>query len=162
MPTDIKLQPNIFNNLPVVILLGILLCSPLLYWLFQLLLNAIKRRKEKRLANQVVAPKPLRPLPRAVKEEYLRKLDILHNKFNAKEISSKVAYHNISMLVREFAKSYADLDLTTKTLSEIDNNRFPQLYGLIGELYEPEFSKEKEKNIEAIILQAKRIIETWN
>lgn len=160
MPTSVQLQSNMISCLPVIVLLALILLLPIAYWLVKRILLSFKSRPKQ---PEIILPPPVpRKMPQEIKAEYLNRLYGIQRSYELQEITSKQTYLMLSMLVREFVKKYTGIEATTKTLSELAQMNMPQLYELVIQLYEPEFSLLAEADVRKLILQTKRVIEIWN
>lgn len=97
----------------------------------------------------------------AIKEKYLGKLDGIEYKYNNKEIELRKAYQSISEIVRLFVFEMTDITIQNYSLSELKKINIPEIYELIKEYYEPEFTCKPTGNFIVSINKARGVINKW-
>ena len=137
------------------IILTILILIPIIAFI----VIAIIRKNE----NKPIEVKPAAVKDAAtIKEKYNRLILEIINKYNAGELSDKDAYQRLSSVIRHFVYDMTGIKVQNYTLSEIASVNIPQLYYLIDECYEPEFSTEVKRNILETCEKARKVIVEWN
>jgi len=96
-----------------------------------------------------------------IRMEYLAKLDTLDRKYKGKKITTRKAYNELSVLIREFIFKLTRVNLLKYSLSDFKKLNNPVLLELINEYYEPEFSYEGEGNLEVSIQKTRKVISEW-
>ena len=152
MQINTELQPLFsYSFLPIILLLVILLL-PIIFLIYKKFLG-----KKKKVLN-VYKSKDIN----MIKYNYLNKLNDLEKLLDNQEISSREAYQELSLLIREFVYELTGIEVQTCTLQEIKYLNIPILYELISEYYDPEFSKVSKGNIKLSIEKTKGVIGRWN
>ena len=141
-----------YSLIPIIILIILIIAIITL-----LIINKNKKQKHK---IQVIIP-PAKDMDR-IKNKYLEKIDELINKFTNKEISKRITYQRLSILVRTFIFEVTNVEVQYFTLSEIKELDMPELYELVREYYDPEFSKITKANLIESIEKTKKVIQKWN
>lgn len=137
-------------------MIPILLCSFLI--LFFLLYYLMKKPKKEK---KIIPPKQEKKDINKLKKQYIQKLNSLLESITKQEISSRIAYQQLSILIRTFVFETIDLNLLSFTLQDIEKMGMPVLTELIKEYYAPEFSLHIQGNIIASIKKTKEVIEKW-
>lgn len=153
MQTGTELQAPFSYSLVPIILLFILLFLPLIIQLIKKVLKEIKPVEDNTYNYRD---------PYWIKNTYLNKLLELENKVDAKQISNRKAFQELSILIRSFVKEVTGLDVTTCTLSDIERLNIPVLSELMREYYSPEFAKISLGNIKFSISNTREVINRWN
>lgn len=141
-----------YSLIPIIVLIILIIAIITL-----LIINKKKKQKHK---IQVIIP-PAKDMDR-IKNKYLEKIDELITKFTNKEISKRITYQRLSILVRTFIFEVTNVEVQYFTLSEIKELDMPELYELVREYYDPEFSKITKANLIESIEKTKKVIQKWN
>lgn len=158
MPTTVTLQNNFKSAIGYMILLFIALVIPHIVGLYRR-----SQEKKRQLMYQMrMNPPKVRPVPMIVKSQYLRQLALLNGRLRDGKVSSKQGFQELSQMIRRFAKDYAGIEVTNKTLEEISRMDYPQLTELVSEYYAPEFAPNYEGDLASSIAKTRRVIETWS
>lgn len=159
MQTTIKLQdPFIFSIIPITITMVLVLA--ITFYLIYL------NRKNKNTRNRnytlkVVPERNIRNIP-VIKEKYLKQLETIEEQYTDNIISLRKAYQQISGTIRMFVFEVTNIKTQNYSLKEIKELNIPDLYELIEEFYEPEFTSKPIGDFNKSIEKARRIIEKWN
>ena len=96
-----------------------------------------------------------------VKYKYIEKLNKLEDTVKANKISNRGAYLAVSRIIREFVKEITRIDVVKYTLSDIKKLKMDNLYELVKEYYEPEFSYDSVGDIIQSINKTRKEIHLW-
>ena len=96
-----------------------------------------------------------------VKYKYIDKLNKLEDNVKAHKISNRGAYLSVSRIIREFVKEITRIDVVKYTLSDIKKLKMDNLYDLVKEYYEPEFSYNNQGDIIQSINKTRKEIHLW-
>ena len=96
-----------------------------------------------------------------IKNKYIDKLNKLEDSVKGNKISNRGAYLAISRIIREFVKEITRIDVVKYTLSDIKNLKMDNLYELVKEYYEPEFSYNSQGDIIKSINKTRKEIHLW-
>ena len=152
MQIDTNLKaPFSYSLVPILCLLAVLLL-PFLFLLLKKLGVFNRKKKVKEFS-----PKDINNIT----DQYLNKLNDLEKSLDNKDITSRKAYQELSMLIRLFVYELTDLEVQSCSLKEIKKLNIPVLYELIKEYYDPEFSKISKGNIKSSIEKTKGVISRW-
>lgn len=154
MQTYTELQPPFSYSLYPIILVIILLILLTLFVFMQ------KKKKELKKLPEVkdITLKDLN----VIKRKYLSQLDEVNNKLNDNKISTRIAYQEISTIIRLFVYESTDIKVQHYTLKDIKRLNIPILYELIQEYYAPEFSEYILGDIKSSLEKTRKVIEKWN
>ncbi len=97
-----------------------------------------------------------------IKSIYLNRLNELLRKVKEQSITNRLAYQELSKLIREFTYEMTSIKVQNYTLSDIEKINMPILYELVKEYYDPEFSKLSQGNIVASLEKTRKVMESWN
>ena len=120
-------------------------------------------RKLKRLAESGLTLK--KPAPLAVpvaRIKYMRQLNRLEKALGEGAIEERVAYQELSRIIRMFTHDVTHIDVQNFSYSEISAQNIPQLTELVREYYEPEFAERSNANFEKSLKDTLEIIKKWN
>lgn len=133
----------IFIVLIIIVILIILICMT----------------RKKNIKNVVIIPNKIDLL--SIKNKYLVNLDLIMNDYNSNNISERIAYQRLSLLIRNFIYETTNIKVQNYTLSEIQQVNMPILYELVSEYYDPEFAKASKGNFVSSITKTRMVIERW-
>ena len=133
----------IFIVLIIIVILIILICMT----------------RKKNIKNVVIIPNKIDLL--SIKNKYLVNLDLIMNDYNSNNISERIAYQRLSLLIRNFIYETTNIKVQNYTLSEIQQVNMPILYELVSEYYDPEFAKASKGNFASSITKTRMVIERW-
>lgn len=123
------------------------------------LFNLLRLKKRKKVIKVVI---PDKKSIYNIKNNYLIKLDNLLNDINNNKINNRNAYQFLSNLIRNFVYETTNIKLQNYTLTDIEKTNLPNIYELVSEYYDPEFSKISKGNINSSIEKTRKVIEKWN
>ncbi|MBR1815311.1 MAG: hypothetical protein IJ763_01280 [Lachnospiraceae bacterium] len=147
---------DMYSYSPIaLIVLTILILIPLIAFI---VITIIRKYENKPIEIKPVAIKD----KAIIKDQYNRLILEIIEKYNAGEMSDKDAYQRLSSVIRHFVYDMTGIKVQNYTLSEIASVNIPQLYYLIDECYEPEFSTEIKRNILETCEKARKVIVEWN
>ena len=153
MQTSVNLEPSFsYSILYWVICLTIILIFVL--WFLE------KNKKEENVVPKIESDN--NPNIKSIKLKYLKKLTILENKIDKKEITIRKAYQNLSSIIRYFVHSITGIKVQNYTLEDIKKLNMPMLYELIKEYYRPEFAEKSLVDIKSSIEKKRKVIKKWN
>lgn len=98
----------------------------------------------------------------SIKRKYVHKLQEVDKKINNNEISPRIAYQEISSILRFFVYEVTGIKVSHYTLRDIKKINMPILYELIREYYTPEFSRYSLGDIKSSLEKTRKVIEKWN
>ncbi len=158
IPITVELQEMFsyekWGTITVIAILAVLL----LIGLICLIRKLCKKKKKKVIqANQ---PKPGKLA--MLKSKYQKALAEIAKRHENKVISDRIAYQEMSRVIRRFVFEATGIKVQNYTLEEIQQVNLPQLYYLIAECYKPEFDEAGEGNAQETISKARKVIEEWN
>ena len=116
------------------------------------------KEKEKVRITQPEKPKNIS----SIKAAYIKQLADIEKKYSANELTNRMAYQKLSLIVREFVYEVTNIKVTNFTLQELKELNMPKLYTLIEEFYTPEFAIKDDGNFLESIQKARKVIEEWN
>lgn len=163
METSVNLQdPFSYSMWPIVLAEVVLIA--LTFTIIVLVINGKNKREVKS-----IEPKQTQPVNMDTKKSktdakgiYLRKIEAIEMKYRSGELSKRACYQELSGCVREFVYTVTGVNVTTCTLMDIQRLKMPNLEMLITNYYHPEFAKDTECEVEQAIMEAKRVVNTWN
>ncbi len=97
-----------------------------------------------------------------IKNKYLNEINKLIQKVETKSIKNRLAYQELSLIIRNFIYEMTNIKVQTYTLQDIKYLNMPFLYELVQEYYNPEFAFNSTGNILNSINKTKGVIEKWN
>ena len=107
----------------------------------------------------------VRKLPRIAvpiaRQKYLRQLARLENGLAGGTVETRVAYQELSRIIRGFVYEVTRIEVHHYGFSEISALNMPQLTELVREYYEPEFSKEAPGDILASLYRTRQVMSVW-
>lgn len=159
MQTSINLQqPFSYSIIPLII--AICLVVLITYYLIYL---KVKQKKNKLEKNKIteIPERNIKNVP-VIKNKYLNQLDTIEYKYENQMIDLRKAYQLISEAIRLFVFEITDITTQNYSLTEIKKLNIPDLYELIKEYYEPEFSSKSIGDFDSSINKARRVINEWN
>ena len=119
-------------------------------------------RKLARLAEAGLTVK--KPAPLAVpvaRLKYTRQLNRLEKALGEGKLEERVAYQELSRIIRMFTHDVTHIDVQNFSYSEISAQNIPQLTELVREYYEPEFAKDADGNIREALQKTGQVISLW-
>lgn len=158
MPITVELQDMFSYSIIPIIILALVLAIGIVW----IILHFIKKHRSKPKAA-VPAPKlPAITLsPEQIKEKYLGIINDLEVKFQSGNMSNRKAYQELSKIIRNFVYEATGIKVHHNTLDEIKRLNMPNLYAIVKECYEPEFSVDKNGYIYDTINKARTVIREW-
>lgn len=120
----------------------------------------VKSSEKKITKEQIVTPSHDNML--LIKKKYLIAIDQLNKDFTDNNISLRSSYQTLSKLIRNFVYEVTHIRVQNYTLSDIKKANMPDLYELISEYYNPEFSSISKGNFASSIEKTRKAIEKWN
>jgi hypothetical protein len=97
-----------------------------------------------------------------LKAKYLKLIEEWHQRYQRKEIDSRVLHWALSMNVRYFVYEAKHFPAPVLTLSDLRLAPYPMLTSLIATYYPEEFAAFQEGDPEASVEAAKGFIQQWN
>lgn len=95
------------------------------------------------------------------KWRHISQLDKLLASYDMGQVSTKVAYEEISRVARSFAHEATGIDVRDYTLEELRRSPYPALAELIAICYEPEFAEHSTADARVGIQHARTVIWSW-
>ena len=118
--------------------------------------------KLKQAAEQGLTVK--KPSPIAVpvaRIKYTRQLKRLEKGLAEGALEERVAFQELSRIIRMFTHEVTRIDVQNYSFSEISAQNIPQLTELVREYYEPEFAKNADCDILASLNKTGQVISLW-
>ena len=154
MPITVELQDmHSYNPIAFIVIFCFIIASLVFLLLFKLI---IKNRNEVNKKPRVYVTKPM------LQRKYLAMVNDIENQYNKKAITNRVAYQELSRIVRSFVYEITGVQAHNYTLTDIEKINMPQLYNMIDECYMPEFALDDSGNIYESAMKARKVIEEWN
>ncbi len=139
----------------IIVLIIIALIPPVI-----ILINYIRKKNATAAANYV---EPVKTIDlNSAKQKYTGLISEIVEKYNSGKLSDRHAYQQLSKVVRNFVFDTTNIKVQNYTLSEIKSLNIPNLYYLVDECYEPEFSEHNKGNIVETCEKARQVIVGWN
>ena len=143
----------IYFLIAVVVMAGAAFLFSMFYWRYRLL------RARYAQGRQVVKP-PKVVLP-VIRHKYRRQLFRLQSAMQTESVETRVAYQELSRIIRMFTHDVTHIDVQNFSYSEISAQNIPQLTELVREYYEPEFAKDADGNISEALQKTGQVISLW-
>lgn len=162
MPITVQLQPMeqysfIFL---ICVIIGALLLGVLILAVLLLIWYLRKPKKPVNTRPKNPEPQPVRGRD-ALKQKYCKEIEKLEKKCQSAKVDNRIAYQQLSILLRRFVHDLTGIKVHNCTLEEIRRLNMPQLASLIEECYAPEFSIDKKGDIYATLALARKVIIEW-
>ena len=156
MQTSVNLQPPFsYSIYPI-----ILICLCMILFTIYLL---IKRNKQKKRVEDKIKVEEIKNVDiNEIKRKYLEELDVIESQLNTNMIHIRIAYQDISRVIRHFVYEVTNIHVQNYSLKEIKDLDMPILYELMQEYYVPEFSKYSYGNVKDSLQKTRKVIEKWN
>lgn len=152
MQTSVNLQELFSYNICYIIIILVLIIGLTLY-----ILN-VKNRKKVIIEIKEINKKD----KEEIKRKYIEKLDGIDRQIRNSEITTRIAYQELSKDIRCFVYEMTNIKVQRYTLKEIKKKDMPVLYELIKEYYTPEFARKFSGDIKSSIDKTRKVIEKWN
>lgn len=123
-----------------------------------------KKRKDVKPKEQVRQEAPVtKPVVNEVqiRDRYCQMVNELEAEFKNGKLSNRTAYQKLSEILRQFVFELTGVKVQNFTLEEIKRVNMPNLTRIIDECYAPEFSVDKEGNIDETINKTRMVIKEW-
>ena len=156
MEFTVNMQPELMMSIVWLILGGIIFAISVGFFV------TLFRYRLRRRAKKVKAPKPERKPP----IEYTRnrtlmqidkcKDDLAHGRTDIRE-----SYQSMSTIMRNFVSEITGKDVTTHTLSELQQSEDTRLSELIAKWYAPEFAMKTKADFMGDAEHAKNVVKRW-
>ncbi len=157
IPITVELQDN-FSYMPI----GLIVIAALAVILLILLIIRIVKKLKKQPQKPIeVIEVPENKLLR-LKNKYSNMLMDILRRHEAGQLNDRLAYQELSKVVRHFVHDVTGIKVQNYTLEEIGRVNIPSLYYLIAECYKPEFDALGNGNVPDTINKARKVIEGWN
>lgn len=156
MQTSVNLQPPFsYSIYPI-----ILICLCMILFTIYLL---IKRNKQKKRVEDKIKVEEIKNVDiNEIKRKYLEELDVIESQLNTNMIHIRIAYQDISRIIRHFVYEVTNIHVQNYSLKEIKDLDMPMLYELMQEYYVPEFSKYSYGNVKDSLQKTRKVIEKWS
>lgn len=155
MQITVKLQ-DMFSYSPIMVFVYIILVIifVVVFW----------PRKKKEPKKQEIPKAKVIPTTTIMdlKNKYIKILTDIEMRHSENKITDRVAYQELSALVRNFVFEVTGIKVQNYTLEDIKKANLPKLYELIAECYVPEFAAENNSNVQDSIKRARKVIGEWN
>lgn len=123
----------------------------------------IKRNKQKKRVEDKIKVEEIKNVDiNEIKRKYLEELDVIESQLNTNMIHIRIAYQDISRVIRHFVYEVTNIHVQNYSLKEIKDLDMPILYELMQEYYVPEFSKYSYGNVKDSLQKTRKVIEKWN
>ena len=156
MQTSIDLQPPFsYSIIPIIIVLVVLLILTI-YFVIKTL---IKHHKQIPKMPKIKKVNSLNI--KSIQQKYIDKLNKIKYNLDSDKISLRIAYQELSMVIRLFVYEVTNIKVQNYTLKDIEQLNMPILYELIQEYYVPEFAEHSIGDIKSSIEKTRKVIERW-
>lgn len=135
------------------VLAGVVLWYGLVWWL-------TRRRTQKTLKTlpaAVVAPTDLT----ALKQMYLKKIEVIWQKYEARDVTARVTHQKLSRLVRRFVGEVTKSSVANMTLADLRHTKYATVAQTIEAYYEPEFARIETGNVADAMARARKVVQEW-
>ena len=123
----------------------------------------IKRNKQKKRVEDKIKVEEIKNVDiNEIKRKYLEELDVIESQLNTNMIHIRIAYQDISRVIRHFVYEVTNIHVQNYSLKEIKDLDMPMLYELMQEYYVPEFSKYSYGNVKDSLQKTRKVIEKWS
>lgn len=123
----------------------------------------IKRNKQKKRVEDKIKVEEIKNVDiNEIKRKYLEELDVIESQLNTNMIHIRIAYQDISRIIRHFVYEVTNIHVQNYSLKEIKDLDMPMLYELMQEYYVPEFSKYSYGNVKDSLQKTRKVIEKWS
>lgn len=162
MPITIELQDMFSYSfwlvafaVAVVVLIGVIM-----------MVSFLRKRKPKKPEVQQPVPvqQPIvQPMSgEQIKQTYYALINELENKCRDGKVSNRIAYQELSVILRRFVYEVTGVKVHNYTLEEIKRLNMTSISDVIGECYAPEFSVDKKGAIYDTMNKARMVIKEWH
>ena len=159
MQITVKLQDMFSYSITPILLFGAL--AFLFGFIASRMKKSPKKKPQKKETIRITQPEKPKNIS-SIKAAYLKQLADIEQKYSANELTNRMAYQKLSLLVRQFVYEVTNIQVTNYTLQELKELRMPKLYELIEEFYTPEFAVKDDGNVLESIQKTRKVIEEWN
>lgn len=142
---------DMFSYTPILII-------PILLLIILLLIIIFHKKKDIKEVKIII---PEKKDINEIKNKYLYNIELLLENLDNKKISSRIAYQNLSRLIRNFIYEVTNIKIQYYTLEDIKTLNMPIVYKLVEEYYNPEFQRNSNGNIKESIEKTKKVIKEW-
>lgn len=156
MQISVKLQDMFSYSIYYIFIVFILVFALTIYFI------VTRKKKTRDNEEEIIVKKAETKDLNTIKNKYIKKIENLEEKLNNKKISIRVAYQNLSSIIRYFVYEVTNIKVQNYTLREIERLKILELSELIKEYYAPEFAKHSLGNIKESISKTRKVIEKWN
>ena len=117
----------------------------------------------KRRVKKYRAPKPEKKPPvEFIRNQALKQIDMCIYNLSHGKADIRESYQNMSTIMRTFVTGITGIDVTSKTLSELQALNDKRLSELIEKWYAPEFAMKTQADFMNDAEQAKHVVKRWN
>lgn len=152
MEVKIELNDMFSYTVLIMIILFIILIALLIIRLYKYPI----KRKEK---VKVIKPKTVDK--NKIRNNYISELLKLEKDVDSKKVTIRAAYQKQSIIIRKFVYEMTGVHVNNYTLEDIKNINMPELYNLVKEYYDPEFSKISKGDVKNSINKTLEVIRKW-
>ncbi len=152
MQVAIELSPMFSYSLLIILIIVVIIILLIIFY--------PKKKKNNTTVTNVIIPSE-KDIQK-IKNKYLTEIKRLAINFNENKISNRMAFQQLSLIIRNFIHEATNIQVQNYTLSEIKQINMPILYELVSEYYDPEFCKISKGNVLQSIAKTKEVIEKWN
>ena len=124
---------------------------------FFLRYRSLRKNPDKKPAVKML-PRIAVPIAR---QKYLRQLGRLENGISDGTVEARIAYQELSRIIRGFVYEVTRIEVTHYGFSEISALNMPQLTELVREYYEPEFAKDAPGDVLASLYRTRQVMSIW-
>lgn len=125
----------------------------LFYWRY--------RKEQAKLEQGIKVVKPPKVMMPILKRRYGKQVARLDAALNRGAVEERIAYQELSRIIRSFTKEVTNIDVDNFTLAEIEMLNIPQLTRLIKAYTEPEFSLKEGSDVTAALINTGQTIQAW-
>ena len=114
-----------------------------------------------RNAEELKVIKPPAVVLPFLRRKYGRQIARLDTALRADEVEDRIAYQELSRIIRAFVNDTTGIETQNYTLQEIEALNIPQLTRLMREYVKPEFSEEGKGNVTEALLRTGQVVQAW-
>lgn len=119
-----------------------------------------------RITRRVVERSAYRRRPTDVeglKAEFLRGVNGVGARFDAGDVDVREAHRDLSAVMRRFVRRTTGHDVTSQDVTTLLADERTRAVGrLLADLYEPEFARASDRDLETSLRRAREVIRAWS
>lgn len=98
-----------------------------------------------------------------LKAEFLRATNAVGSRFDAGDLDARDAHRELTAVMRRFVRRTTGHDVTSQDVATlVADERTRAVGSLIADLYEPEFARASDQELETSLQRAREVIRAWS